>query len=264
MNFQFSKIELNRLQNYQDLFASAFPDATHLNMEYLKWLYFDNPDGNVQGFDAFYNGLLVGHYACIPVQCEIDGSLRKGLLSLNTATHPMYQGKGLFTQLAQMTYEKAISDNFKFVYGVANQNSTHGFVKKLGFELITPLDTYLLIGNIEIQENPQHRFKRSWTKETIKWRLSNPRKSYKNFNQLISVDTGKLNINCIATFSSVKSFLIYPSLFIGLKQIRSTLKIKIPDMLKPSPLNLIFRSLGSKDQLAAKDFEIQFLDFDAY
>lgn len=264
MNYSFSKIESGRLNDYQDLFLRAFPDAKHLNVEYLKWLYLDNPNGNVQGFDAFLDGLLVGHYACIPVLCEIKGTKQKGLLSLNTATHPLHQGKGLFTRLAQMTYDHATADGFQFVYGIANQNSTYGFVKKLGFKHICPLDAYILLGDLKMQDKSVPNFKRLWTEEDISWRLSNPCQNYLISDNLISVKTDKFNINCLATLSSDERFLSYPALFIGLKSLEATLKIKIPDSLKPSPLNLIYRNLSANYDLEANDFEIQFLDFDAY
>src|SRR5215467_4083405 len=76
-------------------------------LSYLQWLYRDNPCGHVVGFNAYAGDELAAHYATIPVEATLDGAPARGLLSLNTATHPTHQGKGLFTRLAERTYARA-------------------------------------------------------------------------------------------------------------------------------------------------------------
>src|SRR5579859_5968770 len=93
------------LSRYAALFLKCFPGTSHLNEKYLEWLYARNPAGPVVGMDAMAGDVLAAHYVCIPAQIWLENVQVKALLSLNTATHPDFQGKGLFTTLAQKTYE---------------------------------------------------------------------------------------------------------------------------------------------------------------
>ena len=65
-----------------------------------------------------------------------------------------------------------------FIIGVANQNSTHGFIKKLGFYLISPLDVKIGFGKLNLKIKQSYKAKPFWSLKTLKWRLSNPYVSY--------------------------------------------------------------------------------------
>jgi GNAT superfamily N-acetyltransferase len=121
------------IQNYADLFKAVFNEPEVLTTKFLDWLYAKNPVGNAFGLNAWSDGELAAHYAAIPVVYLINGVKTKGLLALNTATHPKHQGKGIFTKIGNAANELAASRGYEFVSGVANQNSTDGYLRKLGF-----------------------------------------------------------------------------------------------------------------------------------
>ena len=147
MDFQRCGSSPEDLQRYCELFSACFPDAGKLgSVDYLKWLYVDNPEGEVVGFNAIEGDRLAAHYVCVPMRVNIHGASMRVLLSLNTATHPDFQGQGLFTKLAERTYEAGTTDGFHAVYGVANANSTPGFLRKLAFDLISPLESKMGTG----------------------------------------------------------------------------------------------------------------------
>lgn len=52
------------------------------------------------------------------------------------------------TNLADATYRKAAGVGLDAVYEVANANSTPGFLRKLLFALVSPLDAKIGLGNI--------------------------------------------------------------------------------------------------------------------
>ena len=109
------------IKRYSKLLRTCFPakssKAGKFSESSLIWLYTKNPEGLAIGFDAFDDGQLVAHYVCIPTTITgADGPV-KALLSLNTATAPQYQGKGLFTQLARATFAVATQQGFSCVYG---------------------------------------------------------------------------------------------------------------------------------------------------
>src|SRR5665213_2921074 len=169
-----------KIPEYVTLLQSVFTGAKErYNSTYLRWLYYENPNGAVVGFDAWDDDRAVAHYVCIPLLANIQsGGPRKVLLSLNTATHPDYQGRGLFVKLASETYALAAEQGYDAVIGVANANSTHGFVNRLGFQLVTPLSVRIGIGPLQIDATAARDGATdlicSWPSEAIVWRLANP------------------------------------------------------------------------------------------
>lgn len=121
------------IDSYVQLFDRAFEGDAKLSRDYLQWQYVDNPHGKVIATDAFLEGQFAAHYAIIPRLYRLDGQTFPAALSVNTATHPDHQGKGLFVKLAQETYAQAARAGVAFVIGVANANSIGGFVRRLGF-----------------------------------------------------------------------------------------------------------------------------------
>jgi len=99
---------------------------------HLGFIAFDTNDKPA----AFY-----GVYACV---IEVDGKEIKVVQSGDTMTHKDHTGKGLFTKLAQMTYDLCKELNYEFVFGFPNYNSYPGFVKKLNWVCPGNLNEYRL------------------------------------------------------------------------------------------------------------------------
>jgi GNAT superfamily N-acetyltransferase len=267
-----TKTDDNSLKAYAKLLSSVFTYTNKFTYEYLKWQYKLNPNGEVLGYDAFYNNELVAHYVTIPVIYLINGVETKGLLSLNTATHPNHQGKGMFTRLAAKTYETAKENGYSFVIGVANQNSTHGFLNKLGFALITSLDVKTGTGSISYSTK-NYQFKPLWNEKSLSWRLNNPSTKYFKNKNCVLAKASKLNIYAQLT---TREITLIPTittkkppftLWIGLaKNIKNKgLFISLPQKLKPAPLNLIFKSLNNDISVLKKeDILFELIDFDVY
>ncbi len=267
------------------LFKDTYKIYQHLTSEYLKWQYVDNPAGQVIGFNAFSSGELIAHYACIPVLCNLNGIESRGLLSLNTATHPDHQGKGLFTKLANKTYDKAIENGFEFVVGVANANSSPGFINKLGFQLVGPLDARLGVGlpHRSVEGSKMIQFQRIWTQDLIEWRLANPSGNYgikvgSDGRICVYAKTGWTGVTAVM-FDSDKLGVSLPTqkpyhsrnpikLWIGADPSviwPRSFYYNIPIALRASPLNLIFKDLTKQNILLdPKNVMIFCLDFDAY
>ncbi len=276
-------VDQGRLQRYQALFQTCFPHATKFTAAFLTWLYRDNPDGEAVGFDAFDGDRLAAHYVCIPARVRIGARLARALLSLNTATHPDYQGKGLFTKLAAMTYEAGAGQGFDCVYGVANQHSTPGFVRKLGFQLVQPLDAMVGFGGLGIdlsRVSHDAQFARHWTAESLAWRCGNPANPIRGRRR-----AGRLAFEASASGRLVAAHAELPletdaamtaqggpgaplRLHLGLAPSTAggfRTYFHIPQALRPSPLNLIYRPLGGiDDRLEPGHVYFTFLDFDAY
>mgnify|MGYP006270258271 CR=1 FL=1 len=74
------------------LLTTVFGAKASFTAEYLRWLYAENPAGPVVGFNAFAEDALAAHYVTVPVAATLEGRAARGLLSLNTATHPGQDG----------------------------------------------------------------------------------------------------------------------------------------------------------------------------
>ncbi len=274
------QFDINSLQRYSRLLISAFPktslNAKKFSVESLTWLYTLNPEGHAIGFDAIDEGLLISHYVCIPTVISCRSVHVKALLSLNTATATDYQGQGLFTKLAKLTYGVAKELGFCCVYGVANKNSTPGFINKLDFNFVGQLDVF--VGFERITDPISNlEFKRIWSADTLSWRCSNPanpivRLSSKSSN-LFFAKTGYPYINVYdeKNDGSANDEPKYRK-NLGIKLLLGFYPqgvpftfVKIPNLLKPAPLNFIFKSLLPTCRVPDKrKIHFTFLDFDAY
>ena len=272
------------LARYVGLFKDAFPKNAGFSVTYLSWLYAQNPEGLAIGFDAWEGHDLVAHYACIPCMVELEGVPTRSMLSLNTATHPAHQGKGLFTQLAHLTYEAAAAQGIQSVFGIANANSTPGFVRKLGFDLIRPLQVKVGWGELGIDWpmlKGAIRFQRLWSLTSLPWRMANPKnqvQGLKHDGRACFFARGKgLWLPAYAEVEFKHSLVdtpgltvhpLAPRLYLGLVpdgKAKFSGFIDIPQRLWPSPLNFIYRSLAdAPKRIDPQGLLVSFLDFDAF
>jgi GNAT superfamily N-acetyltransferase len=269
------------------LFSAVWPSAEHLREPYLKWLYADNPSGPVIGMNAWSNGLLVAHYAVVPIRAVLDGTEVNAALSLNTAVHPEHQGRGLFTTLASETYSRAKLKGVDHIIGVANANSTPGFIKRLDFQLVAPLEAKVVWGLPRIADGAPQRlpsWQRSWPDGEIAWRLRNPCGRYSIWVHRHSAEclaaVGAYGLQAVLkVLPAVKSPCAIPKelrrrhlwsirLWIGLGKrviIPPWSGIDLPAKFRRSPLNLIYRSLSRPGHKLNRDtVEFELADFDAY
>ena len=115
------------------------------NREFILHQYFGNPQG-----DAFIdlawdeeNSKLAGQYVVWPMKFRVMGKEIPCVNSLNTLTRASYRGQGIFTGLAEKTYEHAAREGRAFCYGAPNPNSYPGFLKKLSFSDLGRMPLYL-------------------------------------------------------------------------------------------------------------------------
>lgn len=192
------------LQNQLQLLNQVFPESA-FTYDYLEWLYNAAPDGHHIPSDYTEGGELLGHYTVVPQSWRFGEALKPLALSLNTAVHVKARGKGLFTTQAEESYAKAVGQGVQAIIGVANANSTPGFLRRLGFKLVCSLpvvagavfpkgrgDTTSYRVASPFLESPEFRAicaliesgqgtagaSQNWTADKLRWRLSSPRAKY--------------------------------------------------------------------------------------
>jgi len=116
-------------------FGDVDPDKNRPDV--WRWRFADNPAGAGWIRLADHDGLVVGHYAAVPMRVQVGGAsggVRTFAMSCDTMTHPGYQKQGIFVTLAQELYaEIARRDGVTTVFGFPNAASRPGFISKLGW-----------------------------------------------------------------------------------------------------------------------------------
>lgn len=267
----------DQLQAYGALLSAVFEPGPKFTPQAIAWRYRDNPAGAVVGTDAWSGEILAAHYVTCPTLATVEGQALRGLLSLNTATHRDFQGRGLFTRLAEATYAAGAEAGFDFVVGVANANSTPGFIRKLGFQLVAPLAAgALLAPPRRLAERPV-QYAALWTPELLAWRLANPAARYgvarRGGLTRITAATHLPFVRCAAYLPGVEAASaaggLGADMFIGLEPRMDLSRrgfVALPRRFRPSPLNLIYRPLSARAPAALRsdDVALSFLDFDPY
>jgi len=267
-----------QLNAYSALLNATFA-TDKFNVPALAWRYRDNPAGQVIGADAWDGERLAAHYVACPLEARIDGQMVKGLVSLNTATHPDYQGRGLFTKLAEAAYELGAAAGYSFVMGVANANSTPGFLRRLAFQDVGRLHAGVLARLPSRFSDAPVQYQGAWRPELLAWRLANPDGRYATARRggLIAVwaRTHLPFVRCGAFLPdqgqpiAASGTPLAATLFIGLEPRMPLARqgfLPVPERLRPSPLNLIWRKIGpdAPEALRRDATAINFLDFDPY
>jgi GNAT superfamily N-acetyltransferase len=263
------------IEAYSELLLSCFKGTEKFTPEFLYWQYVQNPHGLIVGSNAYFEGKLVAHHATIPVLYTIFGDNYKGLLAINNVTHPDHRGKGLLTNLGKATFEEAIKLKYQFVITVTNQNSTHGYLSKFGFRLIAPLTVKLGIGSIVNSDISNSKVFAAWSDESLRWRVQNPSGRYFRKNNRIIAKTGipgiyaqlkdsnDLRLDSIGIKTKRSNIIVWMGLSNRIK-IRGYF-ISMPEILKPSPLNLLFKDLqGNLPKFGKEDINFELADFDAF
>jgi GNAT superfamily N-acetyltransferase len=69
---------------------------------------------------------------------EPDGATIEAVRAVDTATHPDYQGRGIFTQLTRHALDELAADGVAFVFNTPNDRSRPGYMK-MGWQLVERL-----------------------------------------------------------------------------------------------------------------------------
>lgn len=276
----------NDLLLSQELLRNVFGDIETTGLDYLKWLYHDNPSGEKIQANLDDEDGRVGHYVVVPQSYSYELQPIKVALSLNTAVAPRGRGKGLFTKLAREVINSLHDLQYDGILGVANDNSTPGFIRKLGFELVQPLPVKLGLlrkkHNSTIQEGKaamQHilaidakaavksnKLSVNISQSVLEWRLSKINATYHIYANeeagiIVSqtMQAGKRFIVVLATFASEGvvdvSFLIKHAanklntsayVYSGWNDNSKLAGLPVLKKFRPSPLNLVWKPISGQ------------------
>ena len=276
INYKIS--QLNLLGDYLNLYKSCFPGFDK-NIEYFRWLYQNNPMGDYIGIDAFDGDKLIGQIGGIPFDFKFCDNNIKTLVSINICTNKSYRGGRIFYNLSSKFENFLINNDYDLLIAIGNEAATPAWIRSLNLRNLGPLKSYVGIpkfSNKEIILKNYNLFM-NWQEETIKWRCSNPMKK----TQLIKFKNKKL-VYAKTKFPMIKAYTPFPfeldfqpnnlkidltlKTFVGFcdEVNDSFLFRKIPEILKPSPLNFLYKFYKKDYVLNENEIFFTFLDFDAF
>lgn len=112
-----------------------------LDINSFKWRYLDNPFDEILYVVARDNNQIVASYSASPTYLNYKGKKIKSAISINTMTHPKYQGRGLFVKLAKLLYEHMGKNGYSMIWGFPNNLSNRTFNDRLGWKTIYEIPT---------------------------------------------------------------------------------------------------------------------------
>lgn len=150
--FEFKKGTIEDIDIMINMTKEFYGDIEISNRDFIKWQYFNNPNGQAFIRIAYSKDEPAGQYIIIPMKTKVNDEIVDCTLSLNTLTREKFRGKNVFTLLANQVYDDCKKIGVEFTYGFPNQNSYNGFIKNLNFVdigsvplLIKPLDFKIIL-----------------------------------------------------------------------------------------------------------------------
>lgn len=134
----------------KELFRSAY--GIDIDQNYFNKKYNTSRLGHsVIGFIAFDKtaNSPAAFYGVFPIKILINGTEVLAAQSGDTMTHKDHQKKGLFVHLAQITFEECNKKGIELIFGLPNNNSYHGFTKKLNWKHVDDVERFDLKSTVK-------------------------------------------------------------------------------------------------------------------
>jgi hypothetical protein len=138
------RLTSDRLKDVEQLYKAVY--KREAPVEYFIKKYNTGYTGvEYVGYVA-YNpaGSPIGYYGVIPCFLKCGGEKILAAQSADTMTHPGFRYKGLFVHLSNITFDLCRQSGVRVIFGFPNQNSYHGAVNKLGWQLTHTMECFLL------------------------------------------------------------------------------------------------------------------------
>jgi len=99
------------------------------SINYWIWKHVKNPFGPSKVLLAERNGQLIGIRAMMQWIWQRENQPYTALRAVDTATHPDFQGQGVFSVLTQKMVDRSKNDGINFIFNTPNEKSLPGYLK---------------------------------------------------------------------------------------------------------------------------------------
>ncbi|TDQ19556.1 acetyltransferase (GNAT) family protein [Algoriphagus boseongensis] len=189
------KAQAEDIPKIVDLLKKSLGESLIPKSEKLwNWKHLENPFGASPTLLAEEKGDLLGLRTFLKWEFETQGKVIHACRAVDTAVHPDFQGKGIFTQLTKSMLEEIRKDGIQLIFNTPNEQSTPGYIK-MGWEKYAKLPLFLginprlkseskidktdwgslteLISQIESNKSESAKLSTHIKKGYIQWRYSN-------------------------------------------------------------------------------------------
>jgi GNAT superfamily N-acetyltransferase len=102
--------------------------------EYFRWKHQENPFGRSYMLLAEADGRIVGLRAFMRWRFQSGNRVVRAVRAVDTATHPDYQGRGIFSRLTREAVEE-LRDQADLIFNTPNEKSLPGYLK-MGWQIV--------------------------------------------------------------------------------------------------------------------------------
>ncbi len=113
------------------------PDEQHA--AFFDWKHRQNPAGASPAWVAVDGERIVGYRTFVRWEFEHAGREVAAVRAVDTATHPDYRGRGVFSRLTRLALESMGDEGVAFVFNTPNECSRPGYLK-MGWQPVAKLD----------------------------------------------------------------------------------------------------------------------------
>jgi GNAT superfamily N-acetyltransferase len=110
--------------------------------EYWQWKHERNPFGASPMLVAEADGGLVGLRAFMRWRWAAGSAEWPAVRAVDTATHPQWQGRGIFSRLTRQLVEQMKAEGVRFVFNTPNAKSRPGYLK-MGWQSVGRTDLWI-------------------------------------------------------------------------------------------------------------------------
>jgi GNAT superfamily N-acetyltransferase len=112
------------------------PDAQY--GRFFAWKHRENPFGRSPAWVAVDGERIAGFRIFLRWEFECAGRVSRAVRAVDTATHPDYQGRGIFSRLTLHAIDELRRDGVAFVFNTPNDQSRPGYLK-MGWQPVARL-----------------------------------------------------------------------------------------------------------------------------
>ena len=106
--------------------------------DFYRWKHHQNPFGRSPAWIALDGERIVGLRVWLRWRFRRGGETWRAVRAVDTATHPDYQGRGIFRRLTTSSLEHLTTDGVAHVFNTPNEQSRPGYLK-MGWEQVGKL-----------------------------------------------------------------------------------------------------------------------------
>jgi GNAT superfamily N-acetyltransferase len=96
---------------------------------FFSWKHIENPFGRSPAWVAVDGRRIVGFRVFLRWEFERAGQIVRAVRAVDTATHPDYQGRGIFSRLTLHAIDALRDEGVGFVFNTPNEQSRPGYLK---------------------------------------------------------------------------------------------------------------------------------------